>query len=72
MVVPRIDLGCPEHGIWWYKPNTGKDLHTEEHNDKEEHEDNGEVIQLKPKERRAEKRKHDKRWKSMRLRGSVR
>lgn len=24
LVVPRIGLGCPNHGIWWYKPASQK------------------------------------------------
>jgi len=20
LIVPKLNLGCPEHGMWWYKP----------------------------------------------------
>lgn len=26
LVVPKLNIGCPEHGVWWYKPTERKNI----------------------------------------------
>lgn len=62
MVVPKLGLGCPDHGIWWYKGPEEKAIPIKKEEKYREEKDEEDVVYFDPSKKKGEKSKFNRRW----------